>query len=91
MLRLLREIWPAALPLLLYAGWMLHRRHRALRRGETQQIRWTEGPWFWTVMASIAVAVVCLFLLGASEGSVKGNYTPSHMENGALVPGRVGQ
>jgi len=80
MLRLLKEIWPAALPLLFYAGWMLHTRKR-----------WVEGPWFWAVMASIAIAVTCLLLLGASEEGIKGVYVPPHMENGRLVPGRVGE
>jgi len=89
MIRLLKELWPAILPLLLYAAWMLHKRKHAVRQGEHMP-RWVEGPWFWAVMASIVVAVACLLSLGASEKSIQGAYVPPHMQNGQLVPGRIG-
>lgn len=90
MLRLLREIWPAILPLLLYAGWMVRQRKKARSRGESLP-KLVEGPWFWAVIASIVIAIACLFFLGLSEESVKGRYVPPHMENGRLVPGRISQ
>jgi len=88
MIRLLREIWPALLPLLLYALWMLRARAHATRRG-AQVPRWVEGPWFWAVLASIIIAIVCLLSLGVAEQSVKGAYVPTHMQDGRLVPGSI--
>lgn len=87
-MRVLMEMWPALVPILLYAAWMALRRGRASRRG-AEKPAWRDGPWFWAVMASIAVAIVCLVLWGLSADPVRGRYVPPHMENGTLVPGII--
>ncbi len=71
------------IPLLLCAAWIAWKRRKAPRS-------WKEGPWFWAFMASIAVAILCLFMLGLREGE-HGAYEPAHLEGNTLVPGRMQQ
>jgi ABC-type Fe3+ transport system permease subunit len=87
-MRVLIELLPAIVPLVLCAAWVAMQRRQAAKRGEAKP-DWKDGPWFWAVIASIVVAIVCLFLLGVISQSVKGAYEPAHLENGKLVPGKV--
>lgn len=90
MIRFLVELWPATLPLLLYALWMFTRRIRALKCGG-EVPAWLSGPWLKAVLASAGIMVLLMLLYGASMEPVKGEYIPPHMKNGVLVPGTVEQ
>lgn len=87
-MRIILELWPAFIPLLLYVAWMARKRRHAVRAGDALP-GWMRGPWFWAVLAGIGIAVGCLLTLGVFEGRTKGDYVPPHMENGTLVPGEV--
>lgn len=80
----LTEIGLFIAPFVMYAGYLL-----AIRSGVLDPNSWT-----WRVIASLSIAglllvifsfVVIAHFSGAPPGS---QYTPAHMENGKLVPGR---
>ena len=50
---------------------------------------WLSGPWFWTILLSALIVVLCLFALGVFSPETKGEYVPPHLENGTVVPGKV--
>lgn len=88
MLRILKECWPALLPLLLFLLW----HWRSVRRAEKAALkppRWRDGPWLWAVLAAAAIVVLILVLTGLTAPALKGNYIPPHLENGKMVEGRI--
>jgi hypothetical protein len=90
MLRLLLfRFWPIWIPLIIYWLWWRWVGRKATIDGKST-MRFRDGPWYWAVISSLVIAVLCFVLFGetAIQGG-KGNYTPPHMENGALVPGKV--
>lgn len=85
MLRLLKILWPALIPLLIYAGWCIVRYRKKKRGEEVGPI--TKGL-FLAVLSSLVVAVLCFVLLGAEQkGTGARAYTPTHVQDGVLVPG----
>jgi hypothetical protein len=48
-----------------------------------------EGPVFWTLIATLSIAVCMFIILGFSNEGTKGTYVPSHVENGKIVPSRI--
>lgn len=86
-LRLL-EFWPVFIPLLLYVAWQTRRRRHAHRRGEDKP-NWLDGPWYWAVLATLALAIVVFLWWGFGSDAAQGKYIPPHLENGAVVPGHV--
>ncbi len=53
-------------------------------------MRFRDGPWYWAVLSSLLLAVVCfIFLGGEAVQGTTGDYIPPHMENGQVVPGQV--
>ena len=89
MIRLLIvEFWPVVLPSIVYLIIILYRRNKAGKLDEDIP-RFTQGPWFWTVIATFAVAIVCFVLLGMSHEPFEGVYDPAHMQDGKLVTGTM--
>ena len=93
MLRLfLFRFWPVLIPLIAYEIWFCGcaRPGRKATMEGKQVLRFRDGPWYWVVLSSFIIAVVCFIFLGeeATQGG-KGTYIPPHMENGTLVPGQV--
>ena len=82
------RFWPVLIPLLVYLVWHLHTRNKARKAGEPEP-RFRDGPWYWIVLASLGIAMLCFLALSVSMSGGKGEYTPAHMEGGTLVPGRV--
>jgi len=83
------RFWPVLIPLLVYVIWMISVRNRAKKIGATLP-RFRDGPWFWAVVASLLVAVVMFLWIGLNHPENRGDYVPPHMENGKLVPGKIG-
>lgn len=50
---------------------------------------WTQGPIATLVVAGLALAVAGTLLTGFFANRHRGAYVPAHIENGALVPGRM--
>jgi len=86
MLRLLKILWPALIPLLIYAGWCVVRYRRKMRGEEVGPIG---RGLFLALLSSLLVAVLCFVVLGAEQHATgERAYVPAHVENGTLVPGR---
>ena len=84
----LLRFWPALIPTLLYVVWLLVMRSRARKKGEREP-HFRDGPVYWLVIISLAIAAVCFVATGISHDAQKGNYQPPHMENGVLIPSKV--
>lgn len=82
------RFWPALLPLLLYVLWYLFKARRAVKSGQPKPL-FSDGPIYWTILASLFIAVLCFIWLGAHIEPNKGEYTPPLMKNGAIQPGHV--
>lgn len=86
MLRILKILWPALIPLLIYAVWCIMRYRKKQRGEEVGPI--TQGL-FLALASSLAIAVLCFAVFGAQQGANEGrNYVPAHVVDGVLVPGR---
>lgn len=85
---LLTKLWPALIPFALYALWMIWRRTHAKRRDQAIPA-WTEGPWGWTVLASLVLMVLSFLALGLGNVPTDGTYYPAEMKDGKIVPGRI--
>lgn len=83
------RFWPVLIPLIAYAIWMASVRGRARKAGEPLPHFFRDGPWFWALVASFALAMAMFLFFGLSHESVKGDYVPPHMEDGRIVPGRI--
>ncbi len=86
---LLFSLWPAFIPILIYVAWLAHRRRKAKKAGiELESI--TKGTLFWTIIASILIAIGCFLYYGLSSQENAGvRYIPPHVENGKLIPGET--
>lgn len=82
------RFWPVIIPLVIYMIWFKRVERKAVREGKAKPL-FREGPWYWLVIATLGVALLCFIFLGASIDNVKGSYVPPHMENGVMVPGKV--
>lgn len=91
MLRLLLfRFWPVFLPILAYLLWLAVQRSKVAKAGEKKP-SFFDGPWFWTVMASLLTAGVCFLFFGSTADPVKGEYVPPQVIDGVIVPGHVRQ
>lgn len=63
MIRMTMYLWPALLPLALYAIWIWRRRAAARRLGQELPL-FRSGALFWAVLASLLLAALCLIMLG---------------------------
>jgi hypothetical protein len=88
MFRLFIEFWPVLLPLVLYILWMLRRRRRAVKAGETVP-EWREGPWMWAIVATFLLIMGGLLILGLSAESNRDSaYKPTQLKDGKLIQER---
>lgn len=82
------RFWPVLIPLLVYIIWLQVVGRKAVKEGRAKPL-FREGPWYWVVIATLAMAMLCFVVLGISIDGSKGVYVPPHMENGVMVPGTV--
>jgi|CXWL01.1.fsa_nt_gi hypothetical protein len=61
----LLRFYPVLLPLLLYWVWLFIVRRRARKKGEPLP-RFRDGPLFWLIISSLAVAILCFMALSLS-------------------------
>lgn len=82
-------IVPLLLPSAIYLAWGWYRtRYVAAHDGEPPKLE--RGPWtllfFLGALLTLASFAATGLLQGSDAGSI---YTPSHLENGKVVPGRM--
>jgi heme/copper-type cytochrome/quinol oxidase subunit 2 len=84
----LMRFWPVLLPILTYFLWMFFIRNKARKASEPVP-HFREGPVFWTLIATLGIAIAMFFVLGLSNDPIKGVYVPSHIENGKVIPSQI--
>lgn len=82
------RFWPVLIPLLIYWLWLWRVGKKAVAAGEPKP-KFRDGPWYWAVLASLLVGLVCFILLGLGIEPQKGEYIPPHIENGVLKEGEI--
>lgn len=82
------RFWPVLVPLLVYWLWLRVVGRKAVAAGKPAPL-FVEGPWYWMVISSLVIAIICFILLGSASEGEKGQYEPPHMENGQVIPGHV--
>jgi hypothetical protein len=87
---LLFRFWPVFIPLIIYWLWWMNVGKIAKKEGKPAPL-FRDGPWYWAVITSLCLALLCFAILALGEQEQKGEYVPPHMEKGALVPGHVEQ
>ena len=85
MIRILIVLWPALVPLLLYAVWCVVRYRRKQAGNAVPPVT---HRLFMALVATIVLAALCFVLLGAEQQGDNGKvYHPAQYKDGALVPG----
>lgn len=86
---LLQYLLPLLLPTLIWlVWWVVVGRHRTSPEGTPSQL--AHGPWFWLILAGLALAGISLVYTALTHGfSPSGTYVPPRWEGGRIVPGRV--
>ncbi len=89
MVRIVIEyLLPLILPTALYALWIAWQRRRAAAAGAVEA-ELQELPWFWLILAGLALAIAAMigtaFLSGYAPGA---HYTPPSVKGGEVVPGQ---
>lgn len=84
----LLRFWPIFIPLFVYILWMIFVRRKAKKSGAPVP-HFGEGPKFWTLVASLALAIGMFLVFGFSHERNSGDYIPPHMENGKIISGEV--
>ena len=82
------RFWPVVIPTLLYCFWLFFARARARKSGAPLP-HFRDGPVYWLVIATLAVAMLCFIVMGVTREDHKGAYQPPHMENGTVTPAQV--
>jgi heme A synthase len=82
-------IVPFLLPLAVYLAWGWYRtRYVAAHGGEPPKLE--RGPWPLLLVLGAMLTLLSLAATALTRGSDAGSaYTPSHLENGQLVPGHM--
>ena len=82
-------IVPFLAPMAVYVAWAWYRaRYVAEHGGEAPKLE--QGPWPLLLFLGAVLAFATLAGTALTRGGTAGSiYTPSHMENGTLVPGRM--
>lgn len=80
---LLQYLLPLILPTLLYLGWAWLNQRRSA--GPVEQLR--EGPWFWLVLAGVALMAAALVATALMSGVEPGTriIAPKY-EDGRVIP-----
>lgn len=85
---ILLRLWPALIPLALYALWFAYRRHHARKTGEVIHI--ADGPWLMTILATMALLAAGFLWTGLTdEKTGPATYAPAHVEDGKIVQGEI--
>jgi hypothetical protein len=72
-------------PFVVYAIFLV-----ATRAGVLDPLQWSLSRIAWLVIASLVLMIGSFVVLAQFGGAQPhSNYTPAHMENGVLVPGRT--
>ena len=80
--------WPVLIPITLYVLWFLWARHE-VEEGQ-DPLKWTEGPWLITLVATFLIALLCFIPIIRHKVVFKGDsYVPARYEDGKLVPGKI--
>ncbi|MCH2546962.1 MAG: hypothetical protein MK052_05080 [Alphaproteobacteria bacterium] len=81
------RFWPVFIPVLLYLLWLYLARRKADKNGEKKPT-FFEGPWLWTLVATLALAVGAFMILGAvsNDGNTSGKYVPARVVDGEIIP-----
>lgn len=90
MLSYLLRFWPILLPIIIYLVWLFIARNKAKKAGEEVLPGLTDGPWVWAVAATFVLAAGFFIFMGLSSTPTDSSYSPARMENGKLVPGKIG-
>jgi heme A synthase len=82
-------IVPLLLPTAIYLAWAWYRtRYLAEHGGEPPQLE--KGPWALLLFLGVVLTLASFAVTGLIGGSDAGAlYTPSRLENGQVVPGRM--
>lgn len=70
-------------PFLIYVVYLLAR-----RRNPAKAAHWGDGRALWLTIAGLVVAVGGMLVFGFTTNRQQGGYTPAHVENGRVVPGK---
>ncbi len=82
------RFWPVILPLLAYLWWYIAARRKAIR-AEVKPPHFREGPWFWSIIASLAIGLLIFLALGLANAPNSGEYVPPRFEKGQIIPGHL--
>lgn len=83
------RFWPVLLPILIYLLWLVLARRKAHKKGDPLPT-FFDGPWIWTVVATLALAIGGFVFLGAlstKDNSTEGRYVPAKVIDGKIIPG----
>lgn len=82
---LLYHIIPFLLPFVAYVIFVVATR-RARERGEL----FDDAPWYWLFVVGLVLSGISLIVYWYfNQEPIGGTYVPPHVEDGAVVPGRV--
>lgn len=83
-------VLPLLLPSAIYFLWMLPARRRAKAEGREDPF-WEKPPWLWLAGIGVLLFGASLAFFGLGEGGPAwSDYEPPRIEDGGIVPGRVG-
>lgn len=85
---LLQYVLPLLLPVALYVLWAWFSHKRRAAGGAPYRIQ--DGPWFWLIVAGVALASVALIVTAlTSGGEPSGTYQAPRWEDGKIVPAHI--
>ncbi|UEM22007.1 DUF6111 family protein [Skermanella mucosa] len=86
--KLLLVVLPLMLPTLIYMGYMLIERRKAVASGGTALPWWAGAPWTALVVGGVALAGLSLTTLALTGGSdTTATYHPARLIDGRVVEG----
>ena len=88
--QLITIVLPLLTPFVVYYIWLWASRQRTQAESEGRPLpHWQELPWTWLIISGALLTSVVLILTAVIGSEPNGVYTPPHMENGVIVPGRI--
>lgn len=85
---LLQYLLPLLLPIAIYLVWAWFARRRQAAGGVPYRLQ--EGPWFWLILAGVALMAAGLVFMALVGGTDPGEtYQAPRWEDGRIIPGRV--
>ncbi len=85
----LLKFWPVLIPVIIYFLWLTYARHQAKKKG-LPITRFTEGPWVWMIVSSLAIAMICFVFWRVQIEPEQGAYSPPQLDrDGRVIPGRI--